>query len=309
MADPRGYTALSEMEQLKRKQTLERAKANYLSSQLKLRLQYARLKVDHGWQRQSLSEVENLYFRHTHKKPTLSRADTAPIQGSTSSTTLPSAKADSTASSAQIAIPPSQKDVQSQPPEADADSSNVHSTGGLASPTAPGPSSTQHHIASSSHSLRDKEPPNPSSAAPDTDVTMSDATKAPTGKRASKKKGLSRAKAGAAQSKNGAPDAATTSSTTPADSSTNASTSNSQHGSTTTISRRGGRSRASYKRESYSPSMFASTPGDGASYDSFWQSHSSTSQSYRHLLSQTSTNGVSHSSTVPSVGNGEAPTS
>ncbi|KAI8974611.1 hypothetical protein BD414DRAFT_498202 [Trametes punicea] len=45
---------------------VDRAKANYLSGQLRLRLQYAKLKVEHGWQRQSLSEVENLYFRHTH---------------------------------------------------------------------------------------------------------------------------------------------------------------------------------------------------------------------------------------------------
>ncbi|TBU30131.1 hypothetical protein BD309DRAFT_956518 [Dichomitus squalens] len=44
----------------------DKAKANYLSGQLRLRLQYAKLKVEHGWQRQTLSEVENLYFRHTH---------------------------------------------------------------------------------------------------------------------------------------------------------------------------------------------------------------------------------------------------
>ncbi|OBZ65285.1 hypothetical protein A0H81_14700 [Grifola frondosa] len=37
-----------------------------LSGQLRLRLQYAKLKVEHGWQRQNLNEVENLYFRHTH---------------------------------------------------------------------------------------------------------------------------------------------------------------------------------------------------------------------------------------------------
>ncbi|KAH9941477.1 hypothetical protein B0H21DRAFT_824393 [Amylocystis lapponica] len=36
-----------------------------LSGQLRLRLQYAKLKVEHGWQRQNLNEVENLYFRHT----------------------------------------------------------------------------------------------------------------------------------------------------------------------------------------------------------------------------------------------------
>ncbi|KAJ7248240.1 hypothetical protein B0H12DRAFT_1123716 [Mycena haematopus] len=43
--------------------SLEKAKANHLLRQLQLRLQYARLKVDHGWQQQRLNEVENLYFR------------------------------------------------------------------------------------------------------------------------------------------------------------------------------------------------------------------------------------------------------
>ncbi|KAJ7916176.1 hypothetical protein B0H13DRAFT_1998495 [Mycena leptocephala] len=43
--------------------SMERAKANHLLRQLQLRLQYARLKVDHGWQKQRLNEVENLYFR------------------------------------------------------------------------------------------------------------------------------------------------------------------------------------------------------------------------------------------------------
>ncbi|KAJ7510271.1 hypothetical protein B0H11DRAFT_2216084 [Mycena galericulata] len=42
---------------------LERAKAVHLVRQLQLRLQYAKLKVDHGWQKQHLNEVENLYFR------------------------------------------------------------------------------------------------------------------------------------------------------------------------------------------------------------------------------------------------------
>ncbi|KAI6015256.1 hypothetical protein F5J12DRAFT_816948 [Pisolithus orientalis] len=50
----------------RRKQTLERAKVNHLSKQLQMRLRYARLKVDYGWQRQSLNEVENLYFHHSH---------------------------------------------------------------------------------------------------------------------------------------------------------------------------------------------------------------------------------------------------
>ncbi|KAH0831061.1 hypothetical protein J3R83DRAFT_13584 [Lanmaoa asiatica] len=56
----------NELEQKKRRQTLERAKANHLSKQLQMRLQYAKLKVEHGWQRQNLNEVENLYFHHSH---------------------------------------------------------------------------------------------------------------------------------------------------------------------------------------------------------------------------------------------------
>ncbi|TDL14999.1 hypothetical protein BD410DRAFT_845570 [Rickenella mellea] len=41
-----------------------------LTRQLQLRLQYARLKVEHGWQKQNLNEVENLYFRqHQIRKP------------------------------------------------------------------------------------------------------------------------------------------------------------------------------------------------------------------------------------------------
>ncbi|KAJ7318192.1 hypothetical protein DFH08DRAFT_892930 [Mycena albidolilacea] len=43
--------------------SIEKAKANHLIKQLQMRLQYARLKVDHGWQKQRLNEVENLYFR------------------------------------------------------------------------------------------------------------------------------------------------------------------------------------------------------------------------------------------------------
>jgi len=50
----------------RRKQTMERAKAVHLSRQLQMRLQYARHKVEHGWQKQNLNEVENLYFHHSH---------------------------------------------------------------------------------------------------------------------------------------------------------------------------------------------------------------------------------------------------
>ncbi|CAE6499293.1 unnamed protein product [Rhizoctonia solani] len=47
----------------------EKAKAQQLSRQLKTRLQFARLKVDYGWTRQSLNEVENLYFHLSRAKP------------------------------------------------------------------------------------------------------------------------------------------------------------------------------------------------------------------------------------------------
>ncbi|KAI0682922.1 hypothetical protein BC835DRAFT_797353 [Cytidiella melzeri] len=57
--------ASHESEVKRKKNALEKAKANYLCSQLRLRLQYAKLKVDHGWQKQTLNEVENLYFRHS----------------------------------------------------------------------------------------------------------------------------------------------------------------------------------------------------------------------------------------------------
>jgi len=52
----------------RKKQTIERTKVNHLSRQLQMRLQYARLKVDHGWQIQKLNEVENLYFHHAHQR-------------------------------------------------------------------------------------------------------------------------------------------------------------------------------------------------------------------------------------------------
>ncbi|KAH8078432.1 hypothetical protein BXZ70DRAFT_961768, partial [Cristinia sonorae] len=57
----------ADSEELRRKQNMAKARLNYYSHNLKLRLQYARLKVDHGWQRQTLSEVENLYFRHSRR--------------------------------------------------------------------------------------------------------------------------------------------------------------------------------------------------------------------------------------------------
>ncbi|KAM6494900.1 hypothetical protein JOM56_009523 [Amanita muscaria] len=52
----------------RKKHTLEKSKVTHLTRQLQLRLQYAKLKVDHGWQRQNLNEVENLYFHHSHMR-------------------------------------------------------------------------------------------------------------------------------------------------------------------------------------------------------------------------------------------------
>ncbi|KXN80955.1 hypothetical protein AN958_06546 [Leucoagaricus sp. SymC.cos] len=84
----------------KRKQTLERAKANHLSRQLQMRLQYARLKVEHGWQRQNLNEVENLYFHHSHQRGprpfTPSSAFTTGQADHAITLTLPSRYSDST---------------------------------------------------------------------------------------------------------------------------------------------------------------------------------------------------------------------
>ncbi|KAG9042330.1 hypothetical protein FS837_011010 [Tulasnella sp. UAMH 9824] len=48
----------------KRTKHVEKAKVQQLTKQLAMRLQYAKLKVDHGWSRQNLDEVENLYFHH-----------------------------------------------------------------------------------------------------------------------------------------------------------------------------------------------------------------------------------------------------
>ncbi|KAF9261135.1 hypothetical protein L218DRAFT_547550 [Marasmius fiardii PR-910] len=82
----------SAAEERKRTMAMERAKAAHLSRQLQLRLQYARLKVEHGWQKQNLNEVENLYFRHSHTKPRQSPKDQTLMTLSVSSATQQSPK-------------------------------------------------------------------------------------------------------------------------------------------------------------------------------------------------------------------------
>ncbi|PFH51635.1 hypothetical protein AMATHDRAFT_46976 [Amanita thiersii Skay4041] len=76
-----------------------------LTRQLQLRLQYAKLKVDHGWvvlshfsmictliwykqQKQNLNEVENLYFHHSHLKAP--KAHRPPLTSATIATTTTS---------------------------------------------------------------------------------------------------------------------------------------------------------------------------------------------------------------------------
>ncbi|KAJ3781671.1 hypothetical protein GGU10DRAFT_410750 [Lentinula aff. detonsa] len=53
----------------KRRSSMDKTKVSHLSRQLQLRLQYAKLKVEHGWHKQNLNEVENLYFRRTNSRP------------------------------------------------------------------------------------------------------------------------------------------------------------------------------------------------------------------------------------------------
>ncbi|KAF9017090.1 hypothetical protein BDZ89DRAFT_387125 [Hymenopellis radicata] len=52
----------------KRTHPIDRARAMHLSRQLQMRLQYAKLKVEHGWTKQRLNEVENLYFHLSHAR-------------------------------------------------------------------------------------------------------------------------------------------------------------------------------------------------------------------------------------------------
>ncbi|KAJ7148699.1 hypothetical protein C8R43DRAFT_514815 [Mycena crocata] len=55
--------SLSDADKKRKIRAMQRAKGNHLLRQLQLRLQYAKLKVDHGWQKQHLNEVENLWHR------------------------------------------------------------------------------------------------------------------------------------------------------------------------------------------------------------------------------------------------------
>lgn len=106
-----------EVDQKRRKQTLERAKVNHLSKQLQMRLRYARLKVEYGWQRQSLNEVENLYFHHSHLRTsrvpppaTVTKPHTTSIANEKEESLLASMLVDDPVSSSQQIIPSSSPD-------------------------------------------------------------------------------------------------------------------------------------------------------------------------------------------------------
>ncbi|KAJ6535988.1 hypothetical protein DFH09DRAFT_1369506 [Mycena vulgaris] len=77
--------ALTDTELTRKLHSLERAKAIHLLRQLQVRLQYA--KVDHGWQKQRINEVENLYFRQQRAAPP------DPDPDSAASSSLPNADA------------------------------------------------------------------------------------------------------------------------------------------------------------------------------------------------------------------------
>ncbi|KAJ7595663.1 hypothetical protein C8J56DRAFT_1042747 [Mycena floridula] len=113
-------TSTAVHDEKKRKMTVQRAKANHvrkggflrlatlwtLSRQLQMRLQYARLKVDHGWQKQNLNEVENLYFRHSHMRgPRQVPSTLVPTNSKTGTTTPSTSMAEPSPSGSGSAVP------------------------------------------------------------------------------------------------------------------------------------------------------------------------------------------------------------
>ncbi|KAI6014475.1 hypothetical protein PISMIDRAFT_672190 [Pisolithus microcarpus 441] len=82
-----------------------------------MRLRYARLKVEYGWQRQSLNEVENLYFHHSHLRTsrvpppaTVTKPHTTSIANEKEESLLASMLVDDPVSSSQQIIPSSSPD-------------------------------------------------------------------------------------------------------------------------------------------------------------------------------------------------------
>lgn len=88
-AAPASSSKISSMN--KRQQAAHRARMTALHKQLTTRLQYAAFKVEHGWSKQSLSEVENLFYKHRRVSGSgySPNASTTPSTRKLPSTSLP----------------------------------------------------------------------------------------------------------------------------------------------------------------------------------------------------------------------------
>lgn len=112
----------------------QKSKANNLSKHLQLWLQYARLKVDHGWQRQSLNEVEVLYFHRSRQQshafstiPT-TRQSTSLTLGPNTEQPISSSCPDSSMSWVHRKPSPANTDDITVPPNSQMTSSECHSS-------------------------------------------------------------------------------------------------------------------------------------------------------------------------------------
>lgn len=105
-----------------RRQDVEKTKIRDLSRHLATSLQYAKLKVDHGWTKQNLNEVENLY-NHYRKGPrpallAQQRAAAAARQRSQARAASQAAGASGNASATQPLLPPATTRRKSSAPAA-----------------------------------------------------------------------------------------------------------------------------------------------------------------------------------------------
>ncbi|KAG8918287.1 hypothetical protein FRC02_002488, partial [Tulasnella sp. 418] len=136
----------------------EKVKVQQLTRQLVLRLQYAQLKVKHGWTRQTLNEVENLYFHHyrtndtttstsapgrpAHPKPYPTTTWRVSGTDTTSQSANPSSSDPSSSSSLPIRNPPI---TVSKPADNQGPSASSSSLGPL-NPSTPGPSTPRQLV-------------------------------------------------------------------------------------------------------------------------------------------------------------------
>ncbi|KAG8978889.1 hypothetical protein FRB94_012963 [Tulasnella sp. JGI-2019a] len=121
--------------QSKRAKHVEKTKLQHLTKQLAMRLQYAKLKVDHGWARQNLNEVENLYFHHYGKHQPASQMSftmRVPVAGTFRSLHTPTGEPGPSTSKSPV-LPVAEEDPES---EADgSDTQDIHVDSGPADPS------------------------------------------------------------------------------------------------------------------------------------------------------------------------------